>query len=93
MPRGVPRAGFRQPRNEPAQVVTLTTPAVVAPEVSAPSRVDALQRGHNIETMPEADLRVYARRIGLTQRDCDGLGVDRLRMNCKARLVELVEAD
>lgn len=58
---------------------------------AAPESKDSLQRGRNIDTMPEAELRRYARQLGIGQRDAEGLTVERLRQNCTAQLYELIE--
>jgi hypothetical protein len=41
--------------------------------------------------MAGALLKAYARRIGIQQRDVDGLTEDRLRQNCKAMLLERMD--
>jgi hypothetical protein len=45
----------------------------------------------SIDTVPYADLKLYARCIGITQRDVDGLTEARLRQNCKARVLDAME--
>jgi hypothetical protein len=88
----------RQPAQQAAAVETLppqaeaqTTaePAPVPPAPPAPvveaapaQRIDPLQRHRNIQTMSEDELRVYARQVGVSQRDANELSVDRLRVNC-----------
>lgn len=98
MPRGVPKAGYRQPRasREDVALVEQSAPPAVAEVEQEPAvalRPDPLQRGLRIEDMTEAQLRAYALMLGITKRDAAGLSVERLRANCKLRLVELVEAD
>lgn len=66
-------------------------PRAEAVEPAAESS-DCLQRGRNIDRMPEAELRRYARQLGISQRDADGLAVERLRQNCTAQLYELIDA-
>ena len=68
-------------------------PAQAQPEAApAVESRDSLQRGRNIDTMPEVELRRYARQLGITQRDAEGLSVERLRQNCTAQLYELIDA-
>lgn len=71
----------------------LQAPAVsgASPPSRAESR-DVLQRGRNIDLMEHPELKLYARQIGIKQQDVDGLTVDRLRQNCKARLYEYIES-
>ena len=57
----------------------------------APSR-DPLQRSRDIGTMPVAELKAYAKQIGVRQRDIDELTEDRLRQNCMLTVNALVEA-
>lgn len=71
-----------------AKVEALPVLAQPAPHVEpveqapAPARTDPLQRFRNIQTMPEDELRVYARQVGVSKRDAEELSVDRLRVNC-----------
>jgi len=44
-----------------------------------------------IDDMGGELLRAFARRIGIMQRDVDRLTEDRLRQNCKARQIEMLE--
>ena len=55
-------------------------------------RRDPLQRGREIRTMPVAELKDYAKQIGVRQRDIDELTEDRLRQNCMLTVAALVEA-
>jgi hypothetical protein len=41
--------------------------------------------------MPEAELRAYARQIGMTPRDANTLSVERLRYNAKHHVIALIE--
>jgi hypothetical protein len=45
----------------------------------------------NIDTIAYPDLKVYARSIGIMQRDVDGLTEARLRQNCKARVLDAID--
>lgn len=78
-----------------AQVATAQPAPATAPvqpeSQAAPESKDSLQRGRNIDRMPEPELRRYARQIGISQRDAEGLSVERLRQNCTAQLYELIE--
>ena len=53
---------------------------------------DPLQRSREIRTMPVAELKHYAKQIGVRQRDIDELTEDRLRQNCMLTVAALVEA-
>ncbi len=55
------------------------------------ARPNAFRTGVNIDALAGDALRTYARQIGLTQRDAMELSEDRLRMNCKARLFDMIE--
>lgn len=44
-----------------------------------------------IDDMDVPLLKAYARSIGIMQRDVDGLTEDRLRQNCKARAMQIIE--
>jgi len=87
MPRGVyeRKEGAQSPKpravavKAPPAAVKTTAVAAVAP---VPKSVDA---------MSWAQLKVYARSIGIMQRDVDGLTEDRLRQNCKAVLFAALE--
>jgi hypothetical protein len=42
--------------------------------------------------MEHAELRLYAKQIGIRQRDIDELTIDRLRQNCMLTVASLIEA-
>jgi hypothetical protein len=65
-------------------------PVVESPR--GPGFGDSLKRGQRLDLMDEAELRAYARTIGISPRDCEGLTVERLRQNCTAHLYELIDA-
>lgn len=44
-----------------------------------------------VDAIAGDELKAYARSIGITQRDVDGLSEDRLRQNCKARIYDSME--
>lgn len=44
-----------------------------------------------VDDLAGQPLQAYARSIGITQRDVDGLTEDRLRQNCKARISMMME--
>lgn len=48
-------------------------------------------RSVDIASLAGDALRSYARRIGVSRRDCEGLTEDRLRQNCKAFLANHFE--
>lgn len=94
-----PKPGYK--RMTAASVVVQAAVASVKPAAADPTPVaveqvpesrDTLQRGRNIDRMGEAELRRYARQIGISQRDAEGLAVERLRQNCTAQLYELIDA-
>ena len=103
-PRPGPKPGFRQAQ---AQSIALVPPppdmppvaSSVAPQVEsdstaapiAPQRVDALQRGRNIDLMGETELRAYAVQVGVSKRDALSLPMDRLRVNCVHVLHALID--
>lgn len=41
-----------------------------------------------VDAIDGDQLKAYARSLGITQRDVDGLSEDRLRQNCKARIAD-----
>lgn len=67
-------------------------PAPVVESPRGPGFGDSLKRGQRLDLMNEAELRAYARTIGISPRDCEGLAVERLRQNCTAHLYELIDA-
>lgn len=79
-----------------ASAVVAAPPAAIQAAVAevAPPAVhrDPLQRAREIRTMEHAELRLYAKQIGIRQRDIDELTVDRLRQNCALTVASLVEA-
>lgn len=95
--RAAKRAAQAQPVVEAKQVESFPLPAQPAPHVEpvaqapAPARTDPLQRHRNIQTMPEAELRVYARQVGVSKRDAEELAVDRLRVNCVHMVNAIIE--
>ena len=74
-----------------AALPEIQTAAQREPVAPAPSR-DPLQRSRDIGTMTGADLKAYAKQIGVRQRDIDELTEDRLRQNCMLTVNALVEA-
>lgn len=71
----------RQPVNA-TSVVQLVAPDFVAqPTFYRNKRVA-------VDVIEGEELKAYARSLGITQRDVDGLTQDRLRQNCKARIAE-----
>jgi len=89
----------------PVPVAAETTPeaqAATAPAAAPATAQDerqaglgfgnSLERGRRLDLMNEPELRAYARQIGISQRDAEGLSVERLRQNCSAQLYELIDA-
>lgn len=60
-------------------------------EVSTPAKDEVKTRPRAIDDMEGDALKEYARSIGITQRDVDGLTEGRLRQNCKARISVMLE--
>lgn len=56
-----------------------------------PVRFSDHAKSKRIDDMAHDELRVYAREIGVLQRDCDGLTLDRLRQNVRATLYHNTE--
>lgn len=89
-------------RGPPAEIVPIgvaTTPSVVVPLVAVsdpgrerkPVRWADHAKSRNIDSLSHDDLRAYAREIGVSRRDCEGLTLDRLRQNAKATLQHNIE--
>lgn len=64
-----------------------TAVQLVAPEFVAPPSFYRNKRVA-VDVIEGDALKAYARSLGITQRDVDGLTQDRLRQNCKARIAE-----
>lgn len=102
-----PKPGFRQAQAQSIALVTPPDmPPVMPPDAPsvaqqvesdstaapiAPQRVDALQRGRNIDLMGETELRAYAVQVGVSKRDALSLPMDRLRVNCVHVLHALID--
>lgn len=99
-----PKPGFR--RIAPLQMAGAPPPAPAADPAPSPEAApeaahdsarpnmeskDPLQRHRNMATMSEAELRMYAKQIGVSRRDADCLAPDRLRQNCMTVLTSLIE--
>lgn len=71
-----------------AQVVTQAAKVaeVVISNARRPHRFADHAKSRDIDSLPVDDLRVYAREIGMTNRDCDELSEARLRAGCRAHL-------
>jgi hypothetical protein len=76
----------------PVQLATVvTTPAAKLADPQPEPQFSRDDFRKPIDDMEGPLLRAYARRIGIMQRDVDGLTQDRLRQNCKALLLEQLE--
>jgi hypothetical protein len=84
-----PKPGFKRD-SIPAAAATVDTATEPAP-LHDGARPNAFRTGVNIDALVGDELRRYARQIGLTERDASGLSEERLRMNCKARLHDMIE--
>lgn len=102
MPRRRAQEGDGQPvaRKKPgpkpgSKRAAASAAAPTAPTEARPlhdgARPNAFRTGVNIDALVGDALRAYARHIGLTERDASGLSEERLRMNCKARLSDMIE--
>lgn len=70
----------------------VTKPAAEFAQMDAPEpRFTHLDFRMSIDDMEPVRLRAYARYLGITQRDVDGLTENRLRQNCKARVFASLE--
>lgn len=70
----------------------LTTPAAELADPAQPKpQFSADDFRKPIDDMEGALLKAFARRIGIMQRDVDHLTEDRLRQNCKARQIAMIE--
>lgn len=91
MPRGVyeRKEGAQSPK--PRAVAAKAPPAAVKTTAAPVAAVAPVPK--SVDAMSWAQLKVYARSIGIMQRDVDGLTEDRLRQNCKAVLFAALEDD
>lgn len=48
-------------------------------------------KNKSVDLMAGDELKAYAKKVGISQRDIDGLTEDRLRQNCKVRIYESLE--
>lgn len=92
-----PKPGARAAAKAVASAA-ITAAAAAPPPAAAPAAQeqqtrfpDPLQRHRNIDTMPEAELRAYALQLGMTPRDARDLSVERLRVNARAYVHDLIE--
>lgn len=66
----------------------------VLPEVPSEKVVDLEpKKSNSVDDMSGDELKSYAAKVGVSQRDIDGLTEDRLRQNCKARIFSAMEDD
>ncbi len=83
--KALPKAGA-------ALALVVTTPAAaLAGPAAAPPVYTAQDFRGSVDDMGGDLLRAYARRLGIQQRDVDGLTEDRLRQNCKVRALQIIE--
>ena len=74
-----------QPTQPDAPVVQLVGPALLGrPSFYRNQRV-------NIDTVDLESLKQYARSIGILPRDIEHLSENRLRQNCKARVIQAMD--
>lgn len=68
-----------------------SAPAASPEQLAAEPQFSAADFRKPIDDMSGPLLRAFARRIGVMQRDVDGLTEDRLRQNCKALQLAALE--
>lgn len=51
------------------------------------------KKSNSVDDMCGDELKAYAAKVGIQQRDIDGLTEDRLRQNCKVRIFSAMEDD
>ena len=51
------------------------------------------KKNYSVDDMSGDELKTYAAKVGIAQRDIDGLTEDRLRQNCKARIFAAMDED
>ena len=84
-PKAVPKSAAKKGAGTSPPPVQLVSPAfLVEPGFFKNKRVD-------VNSIAGDELKGYARFLGITQRDVDGLTEDRLRQNCKARIADTSE--
>ena len=67
-------------------------PAASAQPAAVIRNKDPLQKSRDIKTMPPAELKDYAKQIGVRSRDIEELTIDRLRQNCMLTVASLLAA-
>lgn len=87
-----PKPGFQPAVNLRRAAAAMKPPPPAILAAAEPIHKDPLQRSRQIRTMPLAELRQYAKQVGVRQRDIDELSEDRLRQNCELTVRSLLEA-
>jgi hypothetical protein len=93
MPKGVYARKSAQSKTaaKPAKAKAKAAPAAELADKPVEQQFSAQDFRCSIDDMAGAKLKAYARRIGIMPRDVEGLSEDRLRQNCKARVLESME--
>ncbi len=51
------------------------------------------KKSNSVDDMTGDALKAYAAKVGISQRDIDGLSEDRLRQNCKVRIFNSINEE
>jgi predicted component of type VI protein secretion system len=94
--KAAPKARSKAAAPAPAKAAPQLAQVLVTPAAELGAQPPARQFSADDFRKPIADmdsalLRAFARRIGIQQRDVDGLSEDRLRQNCIARQLQTIE--
>ena len=90
----VPQVTAALAPSDDAQAPPPFLPAVapILADEPAPARpANIRNRRGSVDDMPTDDLKRYALSIGISQRNVDYLTPERLRQNCKAKIIEAME--
>lgn len=89
------RASAKKPPAASPQPIVQEAPQEPAVQLVAPAFLATPHFYRNkrvaVDAIAGVELKAYARSLGITQRDVDGLTEDRLRQNCKARINQSME--
>jgi hypothetical protein len=81
---------MRRKAADPLPLVTGGAPVQTAGVTASSQPADA-SRHRSVRDMAGEELRTYARKLGILERDVTGLTEERLRENCLARIYEAAE--
>jgi hypothetical protein len=60
---------------------------------SKPNKGLEPKKNNSVDDLSGDELKAYAAKVGISQRDINGLTEDRLRQNCKARILASMDDD